>query len=108
MPVHPIPLTVGGVQTSMSEQQVFGSAQTVLPLKVRIFPYDSPLPVDGMSTDDATYAVNERGADNGLIGSDTRSACSSTGLPASAGRPSAAAICMTPSGRSRSCETTAR
>ena len=70
VPVHPIPLTVGGVQTSMSEQQVFGTAQTVLPLKVRIFPYDAPLPVDGMSTDDATYAVNERGADDGLIGSD--------------------------------------
>ena len=70
VPVHPIPLTVGGVQTSMSEQQVFGSAQTVLPLKVRIFPYDAPLPVDGMSTDDATYAVNERGADDGLVGSD--------------------------------------
>ena len=70
VPVHPIPLTVGGVQTSMSEQQVFGTAQTVLPLKVRIFPYDAPLPVDGMTTDDATYAVNERGADDGLIGSD--------------------------------------
>src|SRR4029077_3285936 len=38
VPVHPIPLTIGGVQTSMTEQQVFGSAQTVLPEKVQIFP----------------------------------------------------------------------
>jgi hypothetical protein len=70
VPIHPIPLTVGGVQTPMTEQQVFGSAQTVLPLKVRIFPYDAPLPVDGMSSEDASYAVNERGANDGLIGSD--------------------------------------
>jgi hypothetical protein len=70
VPVHPIPLTVAGVQTSHTEQEVFGSAQTVLPVKVQIFPYDAPLPVDGMSSEDATYAVNERGADDGLVGSD--------------------------------------
>lgn len=70
VPVHPTPLTVRGVQTGMTENQVFGSAQTVLPVKVRIFPYDAPLPVDGMSSEDATYAVNERGADDGLVGSD--------------------------------------
>jgi DNA-binding beta-propeller fold protein YncE len=70
VPVHPIPLTIAGVQTSHTEQEVFGSAQTVLPVKVQIFPYDAPLPVDGMSSEDATYAVNERGADDGLVGSE--------------------------------------
>jgi DNA-binding beta-propeller fold protein YncE len=70
VPVHPIPLTIAGVQTSHTEQEVFGSAQAVLPVKVQIFPYDAPLPVDGMSSEDATYAVNERGADDGLVGSD--------------------------------------
>jgi DNA-binding beta-propeller fold protein YncE len=81
VPIHPIPLTVGGVQTPMTEQQVFGSAQTVLPVNVRIFPYDAPLPVDGMSSEDATYAVNERGADDGLVGSDYPIGVFIDGLP---------------------------
>ncbi len=46
VPVHPIPLTVGNVQTGFSETDVFGDTQTVLPVNVRIFPYQAPLAVD--------------------------------------------------------------
>ena len=46
VPVHPIPLTVGNVQPRFSETEVFGDAQTVLPVNVRIFPYQAPLAVD--------------------------------------------------------------
>ncbi len=46
VPIHPIPLTVGNVQTAYSETDVFGDAQTVLPVNVRIFPYEAPLALD--------------------------------------------------------------
>jgi hypothetical protein len=58
--VYPIPLTVGGVQTSKTEDQVFDSAQTVLPVNVNIHPYETPLAIDGMNAIQAAAAVDVR------------------------------------------------
>jgi hypothetical protein len=46
VPIHPIPLTVGGVRTSQSETQVFGDAQTILPVNLQIHPYEAPIALD--------------------------------------------------------------
>jgi hypothetical protein len=70
VPIHPIPLAVGGIQTTKTVDQVFGATQTVLPVRTIVFPYDAPLNADNMTNSEATYAVNERGADDGLTGSD--------------------------------------
>ena len=58
--VYPIPLTVGGVQTSKTEDQVFDSAQTVLPVNVNIHYYETPLAIDGMNATQAAAAVDVR------------------------------------------------
>jgi hypothetical protein len=58
--IYPIPLTVGGVQTSKTEDQVFDSAQTALPVNVNIHPYETPLAVDGMNATQAAAAVDVR------------------------------------------------
>jgi hypothetical protein len=71
VPIHPIPLTVGGVRTSQSENQVFGSAQVVLPLNVQIFPYEAPLAVDTtlpVTSVQASAAVAKRASDEHLDG----------------------------------------
>jgi hypothetical protein len=54
VPIHPIRLAVNtatatGVLTSSSETQVFGSAQTVLPVNLQVFPYEADLPVSDNS-----------------------------------------------------------
>ncbi len=61
--IYPIPLTVGGVQTSKTEDQVFDSTQTALPVNVDIHPYDAPLAVDGLNATQATAAVDGRALD---------------------------------------------
>ena len=66
VPIHPIPLTVRGVQSNKTENQVFEDAQTVLPVNVQIFPYDTPLAVDGDSTVQAAAAVDQRAIDNNV------------------------------------------
>jgi sugar lactone lactonase YvrE len=58
--IYPIPLTVGGVQTTKTEDQVFDSAQTVLPVNVNIHPYETPLAIDGMNAIQAAAAVDVR------------------------------------------------
>ena len=63
--VYPIPLTVGGVQTSRTVDQVFGSAQTALPVNVNIYPYEAPLAVDGMTDVQAAAAVYLRALSDG-------------------------------------------
>jgi hypothetical protein len=63
--VYPIPLTVGGVQTSRTVDQVFGSAQTVLPVNVNIYPYETPLAVDGLNDTQAAAAVYLRALRDG-------------------------------------------
>jgi hypothetical protein len=63
--IYPIPLTVGGVQTSRTVDQVFGSAQTVLPVNVNIYPYETPLAVDGLNDAQAAAAVYLRALRDG-------------------------------------------
>ena len=58
--IHPIPLTVNGARTSKSENQIFGTAQAVLPVNVQVLPYEAPLAVDGMNSDQAAAAVAMR------------------------------------------------
>ena len=60
VPIHPIPLTIAGVMTSHTESEVFGDAQTVLPVQLRIFPYEAPIAVDGMDFTQALAAVARR------------------------------------------------
>ena len=60
VPIYPIPLTVGGVATSKSENDVFDSTQTVLPVNVSIYPYEAPLAVDGMNQNQGAAAVDLR------------------------------------------------
>jgi hypothetical protein len=55
--IYPIPLTVEGVRTSKSEDQVFDSAQTALPVNVLIHPYEAPLAVDGATPVQAAALV---------------------------------------------------
>ncbi len=62
--LHPIPLTVGGAQTPKTVEQVFGDAQTVLPVNVQIAPYAAPLAIDGDNTVQATAAVDQRASDD--------------------------------------------
>jgi hypothetical protein len=86
VPIKPIPLTLGAAFgcgapgasgcTSQTPQQVFGDTQTALPVDVQIFPYRTPLAIDGIANnpkqsiqaaDDAMVAkVSQRGADDGL------------------------------------------
>ena len=54
VPIHPIPLAVNtatatGVLSTISKDQVFGSAQTVLPVNLQVFPYEPSLPVSDNS-----------------------------------------------------------
>jgi hypothetical protein len=70
VPIHPIPLTVGGVRSNKTENQVFGDAQTVLPNQVQIFPYDTTLAVDNMNNAQAVAAVLQRASDDHLTSSD--------------------------------------
>ena len=58
--IYPIPLTVEGVRTSKSEDQVFDSAQTALPVNVLIHPYEAPLAVDGATPVQAAALVDLR------------------------------------------------
>jgi sugar lactone lactonase YvrE len=55
--IYPIPLTVEGVRTSKTEDQVFDSAQTALPVNVLIHPYGAPLAVDGATPVQAAALV---------------------------------------------------
>lgn len=64
--IHPIPLTVGGVATTVSADQVFAGAQTLFPVQLNIRNYDPVRPVDGLSNSDAAIAVLDRGADDNL------------------------------------------
>jgi virginiamycin B lyase len=66
VPIHPIPLTAGGTQTAKNVNQVFGTAQTVLPVNVQIFPYGTPLAVDGLNNPQAAAAVDQRAIDNNV------------------------------------------
>ena len=61
--LYPIPLTVGGVQTTQTVDQVFDSAQTVLPVNVNIHPYEAPLPIDSLNTTQAAAAVAKQASD---------------------------------------------
>jgi hypothetical protein len=58
--IYPIPLTVEGVRTSKSEDQVFDSAQSALPVNVLIHPYEAPLAVDGATPAQAAALVGLR------------------------------------------------
>ena len=64
--IHPIPLTVGGVQTNVSAGQVFAGAQAVFPVSLDVWNYDNVRPVDGLNNYDAALAVLDRGADDNL------------------------------------------
>jgi hypothetical protein len=66
VPIHPIQLTVGGATTTKSPNEVFGSAQTALPVNVQIFPYDAPIAADGLNSDKAAAAVDQRAIDNSV------------------------------------------
>jgi virginiamycin B lyase len=66
VPIHPIPLTAGGTQTAKNVNQVFGTTQTVLPVNVQIFPYGTPLAVDGLNNPQAAAAVDQRAIDNNV------------------------------------------
>ncbi|MGI8413613.1 MAG: hypothetical protein ACR2QA_14240 [Solirubrobacteraceae bacterium] len=71
VPIHPIPLTVGNVETGQSENDVFGDAQTVLPVTVQLRPYEAPLAVDAqlpVTTAQASAAVAQRASDDHLDG----------------------------------------
>jgi hypothetical protein len=46
VPIHPIPLQVGGVSTTQPVNQVFDTAQTVLPVTLQIHPYEAPIAID--------------------------------------------------------------
>ena len=63
--LYPIPLTVGGVQTTQTEDQVFDSTQTALPVSVNIHPYGAPLAVDGLNATQAAAAVYLRALSDG-------------------------------------------
>ena len=69
VPVHPIPLTVNGVRTRMTENQVFTSAQLALPVNVRIFRYEPDVPISGNSSNEAAAAVLARAGKDGYDGS---------------------------------------
>jgi hypothetical protein len=64
--IHPIPLTVGGVQTGVPASQVFAGAQTVLPVSLNVWRYDNVRPVDGLNNSSAALAVLDRGGDDNL------------------------------------------
>ena len=54
VPIHPIPLAVNtatakGVLSTMTTDQVFSSAETVLPVNLQVFPYEASLPVSDNS-----------------------------------------------------------
>lgn len=62
VPVHPYQVTINGVGTDQSETDVFGTAQTVLPVNVQIYPYGAQVPVESILNDasvtDKTSAVS--------------------------------------------------
>jgi hypothetical protein len=60
VPIRPIPLTVNTVATSLTVDQVFGTAQTVLPVNLQVYAYDAPLPIDGLTGLQALAAVATR------------------------------------------------
>ena len=66
VPVHPIPLTVGGMRTGRTENEVFGGSQTVLPPRLEVRRWEAPLAVDGMNNDQAVAAVARRASDDKL------------------------------------------
>ena len=55
--IYPIPLTIEGVRTSKTEDEVFDSAQAALPVNVLIHPYEAPLAVDGATPVEAAALV---------------------------------------------------
>ena len=62
VPIHPVPLAVNtatatGVLSSMTQAQVFGSAQTVLPVNLQVYPYEANLPVSDNSPGCAAKAT---------------------------------------------------
>jgi hypothetical protein len=68
--IWPIPLDDAGVpgdpKTSLSLSQIFGSTQTMFPNPIRVLPWDGTLDVEGLGTDDAAEAVEDRADDNDL------------------------------------------
>jgi hypothetical protein len=64
--IHPIPLTVGGVQTNVPAGQVFAGTQALFPMYLKIWNYDNVRAVDGLSNYDAALAVLDRGGDDHL------------------------------------------
>ena len=80
VPIHPIPLTVGKARncglstafgcTDQTEDQVFVDAAQVLPDNLQIYPWDPPLPVDGMNNAQAVAAVAKRASDDRLTNGD--------------------------------------
>lgn len=80
VPIHPIPLTLGGRRSAQTVSQVFGDSQTVLPNQLVLYPYDAPLSVDrrgifglpvpglsgSLTTLQAAAAVAQRGSDDHL------------------------------------------
>ncbi len=67
VPIYPVPLTLGGVKTSATVDQVFDSAAIVLPVNLEIHPYDAPLAVDGLPS--VSAALAKRASDDSLDGS---------------------------------------
>lgn len=86
--IHPIPLTLGGVQTTVPASQVFAGAQTVFPVSLNIRDYDPVRPIDGLTNYNAALAVLDRGRMTTSHRANTRSECSSTAWVASRGTPS--------------------
>jgi hypothetical protein len=64
--IHPIPLTIGGVQTGVPAGQVFAGAQAVFPVDFKIWNYDNVRPVDGENNSQAAINVLDRGGDDHL------------------------------------------
>lgn len=60
VPIRPIPLTVNKVATSLTVDQVFRTAQAVLPVNLEVYGFDAPLPIDGLTGLQALAAVAKR------------------------------------------------